>query len=45
MGEYAPDHAEMIVDGTPYLWSYSKLKFVQGKPAPWHACNRPFFAF
>jgi hypothetical protein len=45
MGEYAPDHAKMIVDGTPYFWSYSELKFVQGKPAPWHGCDGSFFTF
>jgi hypothetical protein len=45
MGEYAPGHAEMMRNGTPYFWSYSELKFVEGKPAPWHDCSRAFLSF
>lgn len=45
MGEYAPAHAQMMIGSTPYFWSYSELKFVEGRPRPWYNCSSPFFAF
>jgi hypothetical protein len=46
MGEFAPAHAVMIVGDTPYLWSYSELKFVKGMPRHWADCSiLPFLAF
>ena len=45
MGKYAPDHARIIVNGTPYFWSYSERTFVRGAPAPWYDCKSSLLAF